>query len=276
MICQACGQETEKGRFCAQCGAQLTADESAAAAETDPITINGEPVQGVEQTSTSSEEEVLETRAESEASSNNEFIEKTKEIAINFGQLFVNQLKRPMEAKNVNHKHLYSGIISIVIFTIIMSLNTYLGLRDYAYYYGGDAFLDGFLLPFVKLLILFAVVIAIVFAGVKLCNQSHSFTDIVAKYGAYIVPFLSLYVLGFIFSLVDLSSLYILAFSLSLLGSIFVVPAVIVLEQQSKGFDALYIIIGMQLIGMIAFGFLTSSFLEMLFGNILGNIMGIL
>lgn len=277
MICQACGQETEEGRFCTHCGNKLSMDESAAAtspldeSEANTIKVPAAPMEGNEQSTSSSvpEDAVMETHTQSESSEANEFVEKLKDISTDFGQLFLDQLKRPMNAREVNHTHLTSGIISIIIFALIISLNIYLGYREYAY---DSVFLDGFLLPFIQFLVLFAIVVSLIFAGVKLCNQSLSFTDIVAKYGAYAVPFLALYVIAIISSLINLDSIFILAVTISLLGAVLIIPAVIVLEQKSRSFDELYIIIGMNILALIAFGLLTSSLTELLLGSLMYGI----
>lgn len=255
MVCQTCGKETEEGRFCAHCGAQLTADESAAA--TQPL--------GESEPSPVQESHEMETRVESDTSDDNEFVEKTKEIAANFGQLFVDQIKSPMNSKQVNSTHLISGIITIVIFALVMAINSYMSYKSFAYI-GEAVFVDGFLIPFLQQLLLFGIVASLVFGATKLCNLSFSYSDIVAKYGAYAVPFLLLYVVGFLFSLVDLVSLSIITITVSLFGSILIIPTIIVLEQKSRSLDQLYVIIGMSIISLIAFGYLTSSYIGMLDG----------
>src|SRR5690625_2097281 len=279
MVCQSCGQETEEGMFCTNCGAPLETEESAAATEPTEDLDESSP-EASEQTSDSPEEVPSQTTAggQNETAEEKEVVEQTKKIASDFGQLFVSQLKSPMNARNVNSTHLISGIITMVIFSLIIALNSYIVLRDMlSGPFSGEAanpFVDTFLLPFIQLLVLLGIVASLNFVATKLCNMSFNYTDIIAKYGAYVVPFLLLYAAGFIFSLINLDVLFTLAASISILGAVFIVPVVIILEKESRGIDQLYIIIGMSVVSIIAFGFLADTIMNLLFGNMIGGNMG--
>src|SRR5690625_1107716 len=118
MLCPNCGQETEKGKFCANCGAQLQDDESAATSSeavtaegaVKPVVENEEPQQDENQ----------------EESQPNEFVERLKSESAHFGSYFLQMLKSPSAATKSKSNKLIPGIITIVIFSLLIALGTYL------------------------------------------------------------------------------------------------------------------------------------------------------
>src|SRR5690625_1670722 len=204
----------------------------------------------------------------------NEFVDKTKEAASNFANFFVNYLKAPTNAINVTKDQLISSIITITIFSLIISLNIYFTYRKIASFMDQGAFVDGFLLPLVNVIILFAVAIAITFAGISLTHQSNSFMDTVAKFGAFAVPFLVFYFLAFIISFMGLTRVFLIVALTSIIGAIIVVPAILILDKPSKRFDSVFVLIGVTLVNLIALSSIISAFINNLIGGMLGGFMG--
>ncbi|HLS20550.1 MAG TPA: hypothetical protein VK056_02675 [Bacillota bacterium] len=204
----------------------------------------------------------------------NEIVDKTKEVASNFGNFFISYLKEPIKAINVTKDNLISSIITLSIFSFVIALNVFFMYRKIASIFNQGSFVDGFLLPFIGIIILFAIVIGVTFAGVSITHRSFSFTDTAAKLGALAVPFLTLYVLAFIISLMGLLKIYMAIAATSIIGTIIVIPTIIILQKPSKRFDQVFILLGITLINLIAFSVVMSSLLDSIMSSMLGGIMG--
>lgn len=233
MICQNCKEETEQGKFCTSCGAALT-DESAATTE---------PMESSEIVET---EQIQETVEPNEP---NQFMEQLKDTGANFGKFFLTHITRPSDASKANSANLISGIITMVLFSLIIALNIYI-MFDFVLFY------DSFVVPLLKNVILFGLVATITFAAAKVSIQDVSISDVIAKYGAYLIPFLLLYVVGILFSVVKLGFPFTLVTTISILGSILIIPILILTEKAIKGFDPVYIIIALSLVSYILYSYL--------------------
>lgn len=254
MFCQHCNQKTESGRFCTNCGKELVANESAATS--NPIT-----EENISEASGSASPETTQQ--------SNEFTDQIKDVSSNFGKFFMTLMKKPSEAKNVNSTHLYSSIILMVVFSLLIALNTYISesTQQSWYDFGSDwfstntsiSFVDYFLIPLVKYVILFGILATLTFAATKLVSQQISFKEIIAKFGGYLVPFLLLYVLGILFSLIKLGFPFTIVYSVSLLAPSIIVPILILTEKPVKGFDLVYVIIGLSIVTRIVNSYLSSS-----------------
>lgn len=258
MHCPNCGQETDEGRFCTNCGAQLPNEEYAAAA--DPmINIKPQPQQT------------------GQVQQSNEAIEKLKTAGSNFGHFFTTLLKSPSEARKANSNDLISGVTTIVIFSLLIALGYYLSLRSLSTgFFGGPSmsFFDSFVLPLIEFIILFGIVAALTFAGAKFSVEAFSFTDVLAKYGGYLVPFLLLYAVGFLLALIGLASLSALIILISLLGPLLIVPTLILHEQPAKGFDRIYVLLAIYIIALLVFGFFIRTFAESIMSGFGGMFSG--
>ena len=169
MLCQNCNQETEEGKFCTNCGAELIADENAATVES-----TDKPV--VETVPTETTASVPSEQTEQEA---NEYAEKLKDISSDFGGFFMRLIKKPSEAKNMDQTVLTSSIIVIAIFSILVALNSYITASNYHGILGSSAsFADDFLIPLLKYVILFALIPVVTFAASIVSAHDVSLTTI--------------------------------------------------------------------------------------------------
>jgi len=260
MLCPNCGQEIEKGKFCTNCGAQLQDEESAAAAD--------EPVIAEEPVNQAVENEQPEQEESQDQNEPNEFVERLKSESAHFGSYFVRMLKSPSEAAKSKSNELIPGIITMVIFSLLIALGTYLMARSLGSVFVEISFVDSFILPLVQFLILFAAIAGLTFGGTKLTGYSLSITDVLAKVGAYSVPFLVLSVAGALLGSLGLTvagSLVVLG----LLGIILMIPTFIILESQANGIDRIYVLLG---IYIIAF-FISSLLIQDIMGTFMGSIM---
>src|SRR5699024_12562098 len=62
------------------------------------------------------------------------------------------------------------------------------------------SFLDGFLWPFVKMIMMIAIVVGLTFAVLKIANSAYTVQTTIAKYGAYLIPFGLLLAAGILLS----------------------------------------------------------------------------
>src|SRR5699024_10247596 len=133
--------------------------------------------------------------------------------------------------------------------SILVALERYITISNYASeYYGSASFTDDFLIPLLKYIILFALIPVITFAASKLSAQEVPLPVIIAKYGSYLVPFLLLYIVGIIFSLIKLGFPFTAVSTISALGPILIVPVIIILEKPVKVFDRIYVLIALSIV----------------------------
>lgn len=266
MVCPNCGQEITEGKFCTNCGTQLSDDEVAVTSELSPSPLQQHPT---------SDQTGQETQ--------NELVEKLKNVGANFGHFFITLVKRPSDAKNANSNDFISGIISLVIYALLLALGTYLVFRATIGQVGGMggmmdgpelSFSDTFLLPLFEFIILLLVVTGLTFAVAKLSVQTLNFTDVLGKYGAYLIPFLLLYVVGFLVGLMGIPMLAGSLILISLLGALMIAPTFILLEQPAEGFDRIYLLLALYFVAFLICFFLMQSFAQTLIGSMMGGIMG--
>lgn len=302
MICPNCGQETEPGKLCTNCGAPLPEEEVATAttqhANTAPNTAdvqtqapasgtaeNEQPLNSVQnnvpnQAQDYTPDQAAATQDQSqnqpqEPAQPNEFVETLKRESANFGQFFLKMLKGPDEAKKINHTNMIPAIITMVIFSLFIALGSYLVSKQIGSMslFSEVSFVDSFLIPLIQFIILFAVMIALVFGGAKMAAQSLTFKDAIGKFGAYTVPFLVLAIVGSLLTLIGLSVAGGLVV-IGLLGPILIVPTFILLEKPTNGFDRIYVLMGIFIVALFVSGFLIQSVLSAFTGSMMGDIMG--
>ncbi len=284
MICPNCGQETESGKFCTNCGSPLQV-ETPTTAKPNPTVDTGDtaPVTAWDH---DEHEQPLQPDAESQTSEQastqehaqdpvkpNEFVETLKRESANFGHFFWDMLKGPDKAKKINHTSMTPAIITMVIFSVLIALGSYLIANQVGVIWGGVSFLDSFLIPLFQFIILFAVLIVLVFGGAKIAAQTLSLTDVVAKIGAYTVPFLVLTIAGSILTLIGLTVASVLVI-LGLLGPIIIVPTLILLEQPTNGFDRIYVLLGIYIVALLISGMLVKSILDIFLGGMMDSLIG--
>src|SRR5699024_4371891 len=148
------------------------------------------------------------------------------------------------------------SIIVIAIFSILVALNNYISASAYNDLFGSSSFADDFLIPLLKYIILFGLIPVVTFAASKISAQEVSLPTILAKYGSYLVPFLLLYVVGIIFTLIKLGFPFTAVTSLSIMGSVLIIPVLIILENPVKVFDRVYVLIALGLVSFIIYGYL--------------------
>ncbi|MBP1948465.1 zinc ribbon domain-containing protein [Virgibacillus litoralis] len=245
MQCSSCGQQTAEGKFCTNCGAELGKDDRYEAVADSTVSTSPSTNQNP-----------------------NETVEKLKTTGSNFGHFFVTLVKNPSEAKKANGSDMSSGIITFVLFSLVIALSYHLILSTIQIgFFMQITFLDSFILPFIIFTILYLLIAGLTFAGAKLSVQAVTFPDVIAKYGAYLVPFLLLFTAGILFWLIGITSIAGLLLLLSILSTLLIAPTFILVEQTPNGFDRIYVLIGLHIIILLVFGFFIQSFMDSMLGN---------
>lgn len=256
MQCPSCGQQTAEGKFCTNCGAQLDPDPIYDDQETD-LTKNDSAQDHENQ------------------AKNSDPMEKLKTAGIDFGHFFVTLVKNPTEAKKANHSDMISGMITIVLFALLLAMSYHFVLNAIpAGFFRNISFFDSFTLPFITFVLLELLIAGLTFAGAKLSVQAVTFPDVIAKYGAYLMPFALLYIAGLIFSLIGISVLAGILLMISILGFVLFAPTFILLEQPAEGFDRIYVLLGLYIVVILAFGFFAQSFLSSILGSMMDSMLG--
>ncbi|MFD2044330.1 hypothetical protein ACFSTA_10590 [Ornithinibacillus salinisoli] len=258
MHCTNCGQETETGKFCTNCGTPLANEETAAATDSTA----SDTQQPVSQQDSTDQEQT------------NETVGKIKAAGANFGHFFMTLLKSPSAAKKANSNDLISAIITIVLFSLLIALAVYFMIQSVSGYFMDASFLEHFLVPLLSFAVMFGVVATLTFAGFKLSKLESSFTEVLAKYGAYLVPFMTLLVVGAILALIKLPTLPGAILLISILGPILLAPTFIFFDQKEGSVDRIFVIFGVSVVSLVVFYLVVGSLIESVLGAMFGGLFG--
>ncbi|MBS3681510.1 hypothetical protein KGF86_15010 [Ornithinibacillus massiliensis] len=282
MKCEHCDHESGTGALCVHCGSPLEKNEDYNDRLTEEL-----PEEKVD--STSKEETIpsqatnLVTPSEGEATgtyhaqekethqtteNKNDFADQLGSIFTNFGYFFMTLVKKPSMARKANHKDKYSALITLVAIALFISLSTFIPMAIYSrnsFFMPAPSMFYGFLVPLFLYILLFAGFIGITFAAAKLIKLNLSFLDVLGKYGAYILPYGLLYVSGSILLIVQMPIIPVLLLAIGVVGSIFVVPVLILWEKEGDGFDKIYTLLGLYVSELLLIVLFSNS----LFGSIM-------
>lgn len=231
MNCVNCHHENEShAKFCGKCGTNLLDGTSSVM------------------------KEIAATTSVSHARSQ-QYVEKGKIISKLYFSYLLTILKKPVTtAKNIDRKELVNGLITIVLFALIIPLMTFLGLKgafEDSYFQIDISIADVVIKPFIVLFVFLAVTSLILFGAVKLGKSHASFTDVLSRMGAFLVVPTALLVVALLISVVG-SAYFIIFLVLGLLGASFTIPLMVYSFKgnDSKGLD-LYYCIFLTYIGII-------------------------
>lgn len=167
-------------------------------------------------------------------------------------------------ASDFDQTHYISGLITLVIFAVIISLNNYISVVNEASGWGDIPFLEGFVVPLLKHILMLGAIAIIIFAAAKVALQEVSVLDIFAKYGAYLVPFILLFIVHVIFNLIKLTQPpFDIVGTISILGPVLIVPVLIIIERSVKGLDRVYMIIAVSFLSYVVYNYLYVSMIQL-------------
>lgn len=231
MYCKNCGQNNQSdAKFCEKCGTKINSE-----LDTNVHHIVEETNQ---QTTTASQ-------VQQQGANQKQYIEKGKEISKLYFSFFLSILKKPVPvAETVNKSQLINGIITIVVFSLMVPLMTYFGLKNafsHSMFSPDISFSNVVIIPVFSLVILILLIGLIIFGVVKIGRSSYGLLDVIARFGAFLVVPTALLAIATIFSLIS-SFIFIPFLFLGLLSASFVIPLVIysLKKEEPKGIDTFY------------------------------------
>jgi hypothetical protein len=241
MNCPNCNHVNQGGKFCENCGTNLSSTVvSQVAASNESNTHAGVPGSGA--------------AVQSEP---NQYLEVTKVISKQYFGYFVQVLKKPYSnSQAVGAEHFVNGLITMVLFALIIPLIIYFTakglLSDIGGFGGGlfeDAvesvsppFSDFVVKPFFAYLVFILLIAVFSFGAIKLGKVQNSFKEVVARFGSFLIPFVAILVIGLILSILKIS-LALVILLIGLLGTIFMVPTLVIAsfkKNSTQGLDTIY------------------------------------
>ncbi|WP_208916645.1 zinc ribbon domain-containing protein [Paenibacillus uliginis] len=291
MVCKICGHENVDAKFCEKCGSKLEYEvegrvtvqpdehqeihSSANTTTTFPKEVEtvtfkapaGNPHTAF--TAPPPTEHSSSRQAESESSQLKPYLESAKQNSKIYFNYFITGLKSPLRvAQKTGSEQLLNGIISMVIFAILLPLMLYLSLGS-ARGFMRSPFVDIVLKPVFWLALFIFLIAVYTFGAVKLStNPRVGLKEVIARFGTLLIPFIVIFLVAFLFLLMG-SGIGNLFITIALLGTIFTIPALITLSYKREspgGIDTLY-----SILLIYAAVFLTIFILGDSLGSMLGS-----
>lgn len=224
MQCPKCQHENEEANFCQQCGSSLTTKESESnSGNTEPSQPQSPP------------EQVQDSQP-------NKWLESAKRISKEYLNFFLKVLKNPYtQASKSGQEQLTNSFITIVLYALFLSFTICFGLSELKEFID-NPFLSVFLKPTLGYIVLVLLGAVFSFAAIKLGKVNADFRDVVSRFGVFLVPFVALFALTLIMSILQIwISTFILFFVFNV--SIVVVPPLVIIsfkKDNSAGLDTVY------------------------------------
>lgn len=212
MNCVKCGHLNDRdARFCESCGANLHVENGA------------QPKQDLYREETAANQSAQPFT--SQQGNGQVYIDKTKTVSKLYFSYFMSALKQPVRvAENTGKENLTNGIITMVLFTLMIVLTSYFALKNaLGSLMMGEldmpelSFSSMVVKPFFVIMILLAIISLIIFGAVKLGTSFAGFLDVLARFGTFLVVPTILFVISLLISLIG-SYYFIIFFILGLIG----------------------------------------------------------
>src|SRR5690625_4922457 len=181
MNCPNCGVFIEEGKFCTNCGTKL--EETILPGSTDSGNTSEPPRETIPQ---DTDQPATESVREKESGG--------LDIADYYGRL----VKKPSHAIEATANDLVPGLITLIIFALLVGSESYYLMNELAGGYISASFSEDFLVPFLRFGLVLIGVVALTFWGLKFTEKELTFQDVFAKYTAFLIPFVLFFALGFI------------------------------------------------------------------------------
>lgn len=259
MKCPVCSHQNEGGKFCEQCGTKLDLSSYSEVASTVELTENVSINQSNGQSN----------------SQPNQYLVGAKNVSKVYFSYFIEVLKKPYSSsKSVGAEHFLNAIITIVLYSIIIPLMMYFGLKsmtssvnEFGNMFGMEAsfnppFTDVVIKPTFAYAVFVLLVAAFTFVSIKLGKVSVSFKEVISRFGSFLIPFVALLLIALIMSILKMK-LFILFLFFGFITSISIVPPLVIAsfkKENNAGLDVIY-------------GTLLTYFLTLITIVIMGNIL---
>ena len=238
MHCTICDEYIEEGKFCPNCGSAL---QEEAAAITDQTLSSTPPARENNQ-----QEQV--------GTATNQRAYRSTDPKVSFDIItdyYKKLIKKPHTAIEKTKNDIIPGIISLIIFSLLVGADSYYSMKELSSGFISPSFTSDFLLSFLRFGLILTFVAVITFTALKLTANELPFKDVFAKYTAFLVPFLLLFSAGFILELISLPTIPGSLISISLRAPLLVIPAIIILHSKKKKIDLIYLLVGIYAVAYI-------------------------
>ena len=184
MFCPNCGSNNETGKFCTKCGT---------------------PIPEFTENATNSSESQPNATVINQINTN-EYVNKGKQVSKQYWSYFKENIRQPFAFSNtVDRNHFVNGLITLILTALLQALYTITLVkkttRSFNSFFGDFGFSERdfgislwgtFFKSFLQNAILYAIIVVVIFAVIKLINKSDvSFQDILARFGSYMaIPML--------------------------------------------------------------------------------------
>ncbi len=268
MQCPVCSHQNEGGNFCEQCGTKLepiASQESAPAAEqgmNQPPVFNKQPnyqqnnyqqdnyQQGGYQQGGYAQSGYKQGYPQGNQQPN-QYLEGAKKISQMYFGYFIGVLKKPYaSSKSVGEEHFLNAIITIVLYSFIIPLMSYFGIKSFTDTLSGGFYEADIDLPFTEIVIYptiaYAVFILLVatftFAAVKMGRVDDSYKAVISRFGSFMIPFLAILLIGLVLAILK-AKIFIIFLVLGFTTSLFIVPPLVIAsfkKETQEGLDVIY------------------------------------
>ena len=219
MKCTNCEHVNDGGNFCENCGTRLVRNDSSGGT-------------GPEYSTPAAAQAVPPPQP-------NVHVENVKQASSMYFQYFMKVLKKPVsETAKARADQLVNGLISIGLFSVIIPLIIYLSLD----YKGDGAFFSVLVKPAFFYALFMILIASYSYISIKLGRVGVTYTDVLARFGSMLIPFVGIFMLAFVFSLLDMF-LYPLLLGLGFMGAVFIIPPLVISsfkKDEPGGLDILY------------------------------------
>ena len=265
MICPSCSHHNDGGKFCEQCGTPLTATNSdattvlqpkreEAAATADATTVlQSKREESYAQPPVSNQPQGYNQPPNQGAPQQpNRYIESTKKISKMYFGYFLQVLKQPFASThNVGAEHLINGIITMVLYAFLIPFTLYFFIKNTTNsidsFFGTSSsievpFGDVVLKPTLAFIIFIFLIFLFTFVSIKLGRSQASFQEALARFGSLLIPIVAILLVSLVMSLLNIK-LFIVFLLLALLGSIFLIPTLVIAsfkQHSAGGVDVIY------------------------------------
>ena len=220
MICPACNQETEEGKFCTKCGSPLHPKEKTAT--------EGPSKENTPEVHTETSQQENASTAET-SQQFNATLEKVKTGSNQYWSYFITRIKNPNVAFKDNEQHLINSIVTAIILTLAATLFCY-GLINSLFNDAmaaasfSDDSLSNHLPIFSTILKGMLIFIILFFTGLianfitfKLAKHPMSFTKQFTRFTGTLVPFTGFFVVIALLSLLGIAKINVMELGLWML-----------------------------------------------------------
>ncbi|AJD92203.1 hypothetical protein JMA_28860 [Jeotgalibacillus malaysiensis] len=241
MSCIKCGHEQSAGKFCGNCGSEMVVKEDFVSQNQHQASAPPPPLQ----------EQVQQQHQAAVASAPNPTIEKAKATSKNYWNYFKQYIKSPSHSLITGEAEFKNGVISIILFSILLGSLPYLvarramestfggfGMSDY-----GPSFFEMFFQSFMITAAIVFLIITCLFLINKVFGREDTYKSVMTIYGSHILLpliFLVTAVVTLLMSMYTLSSILIILSLATAVGSIPLYIISSLLSTKSKTADPLY------------------------------------